>query len=441
MQKRISLRHCCLLLLTLGLLSGCAGSHFSTMNDVQQAVQAGNYQHAEELMEKKKELKKAKNEVLYALEQGLIAHLNAQYDESNRLLTQAAERMEELDIISVSGTASGWLFSEKIQPYRGEDFERVIVHYYMSLNYLMLGDLQEALVECRRVNTLLREFNDRYEHKNVYKTDAFILYLSGIIYDAMGETNDAFVDYRNAYNAYTKDYNEFYETPVPLQLQEQLLRTTSALGFNDILETYRDTFQAESWPTQQQYQNAARLVIIWDSGFIPYKTERVFRNYVELDDDEDAGCYIKFAFPDLVSRVPNFSQATVSVDGITQPLELVEELGKIAIKNLEDRRIRTLAKAVTRNIVKCAAEYEIEKENQILGYIFGALTELTEGADTRHWLLLPADIYVTQLLVEPGVQDVTLSFSGAIGQADNTKTYENIQLKRGKTTFLIYRTF
>jgi hypothetical protein len=107
--------------------------------------------------------------------------------------------------------------TEKTQPNQGEDFEQVIVLYFMALNYLMLGDLQGALVDCRRVNTLLRELNDSYEHTIVYKTDAFSLYLSGILYDAMGEVNDAFIDYRNAYNAYREDYQEYYGTPVPEQ--------------------------------------------------------------------------------------------------------------------------------------------------------------------------------------------------------------------------------
>ncbi len=440
-MKTLTIRYICLFSLFLLFLTSCANSHFATMRDVQQALQSENYQRAEDLITGKKELKKARNLVLYFLDAGMIAHLNGKYEESNRLLAQAVTRMEELDVISLSGTASEWLFSEKIQPYRGEDFERVIVHYYMALNYLMLDKLEEALVECRRVNLLLREFNDRYEHKNVYKTDAFMLYLSGIIYDAMGEVNDAFIDYRHAYHTYLNDYKSNYGTPVPGQLTEHLLRTSSALGFNDIFERYEREFSQTTWPIQKEYRNAARLVVIWDNAFIPYKVERTFRNYIELNDDKDAGCYVKFTFPDFVLPIPRFTRAEAFVNGTAHTLELSEDLAQIAIKNLEDRRLRALAKSVTRNLIKCAAEYEIEKENRFLGFLFGVLTEVTEGADTRHWFLLPANIHLTQFLLPPGVTNVELTFSSPLGQSLHHKRYENVMLKQGETTFLIHRSF
>ena len=429
------------LVLVLILLSGCAGNHFATMGDVQQELMHGNYQRAEELVAQKEELQKARNEVLYALEYGMVAHLKGDYTQSNHLFEQAIARMQALEATSVTETATEWVFTEKFRPYQGEDFERVLIHYYMALNYLMLGDLEEALVECRRVNTLLRELNDRYEYKNVYKTDAFMLYLSGILYDTMGEVNDAFIDYRNAYNVYREDYQQFYGTPVPEQLQQELLRTASALGFTNEFRQYQQTFGTQDWPTQQEYLQSARLVVIWDNGQIPYKIEKAYRQYVELNDKEDAGCYLKFAFPEFVTRISNFSQATISVGNTTQNLELTEDLARIAIKNLEDRRLRMMAKAVARNVLKCAAEYEIEKQNRILGWLFGGLTELTEGADTRQWILLPANIHLAHLLVEPGVKDVQMTFSGIGGQPAYQHVFEQVPLEAGKTTFLIHRTF
>jgi hypothetical protein len=283
--------------------------------------------------------------------------------------------------------------------------------------------------------------NDRYEQKNVYKTDAFMLYLSGLIYEAMGEVNDAFIDYRHAYNTYTQDYEAYYDTPVPTELQAHLLRTASTLGFQDIFREYEQQFPDVIWPTPEEYRNAARLVVIWENGVFPYKIERVFRQYIELNDEEDAGCYLKFAFPAFVSRVQTLVQAEVAVAGTTATLELAQDVAQIAIKNLEDRRLRTMAAAVTRNLIKCAAEYELEKENRLLGLLFGGLTELLEGADTRYWSLLPSHISITQLLLPPGIKDVELRFLNGLGQPVQQARYPQIVLQQGKTTFLIHRTF
>ena len=124
------------LLLSLSLillLNGCYGqSHYANMSGIQQAAQNGQYERAKEFVEMNPELKKERNALLYELELGVLNHLNGDYSESNQWLEKAAVRMEELDVISLSGLASDWVFSEKFHPYRGEDYERVLVHYYMA---------------------------------------------------------------------------------------------------------------------------------------------------------------------------------------------------------------------------------------------------------------------------------------------------------------------
>lgn len=434
------LRHSGWLGVIVLLLTGCAGSYHDTMYSVRQAVQAGDYERADALLSKEKDFAEGKDRLLYFLDKGLVAHLNEAYRESNWFFEQAIQRMEELDAISVTGTTAQWVLSGIGQPYGGEDFERVMVHYYMTLNYLLLGEFEEALVECRRLNTVLTLFNDRYEHKNLYKTDAFILYLSGLIYEALGEVNDAFIDYRNAYTTYTKDYWPNYGTSVPPQLFEHLVRTASSLGFSDVVETYAGKMDP-SWTPPPDARDAARLVVIWENGFIPYKEQRIYREYLQLGDDDDDGCYVKFAFPTLVARPSAYTRATITVGGATASLERVEDVAQIAIKNLEDRRVRMVAQALTRNILKCTAETQIKEKNEALGWLFAILTEVIEQADTRSWLLLPDHIQMTSVLVSPGEHDVEFSFLNSWGQAIGGHTYERLAFKAGQTTFLIHRTF
>ena len=429
-------------------LTGCfSQSQLTVMNDVQTAVQTDAYEQAEALMANKKELQKEKNNVLYFLEMGVITHLGGKYAESNSWFEQAAQRMEALDVISVSGTAAEWVLTEQLQPYRGEDFERVLAHYYMALNYVMLGQLQEALVECRRINTLLQDFNQRYEQKNVYKTDAFALYLSGLIYDAMGELNDAFVDYRNAYETYIGDYTAYYGTSAPHDLRENLLRSASALGFADLLEQYRGTI--ERWPDQATYRKSARVVVIWENGLAPYKVSKEFRWYDGMedidwnddDDDDDMDCSFKFSFAEFVPRANLFSSASVSAGGVTRSIELAEDVSKIAQKNLENRRLRAIAQAVSRNLLKCVAQESISDDHWFWKWLFIGFTEVMERADVRHWFLLPADIHITQLVLPPGTTDVEIAYFNAAGAQVKQSRLEQVNLQAGQTKFIIQRTF
>ena len=452
MRRRIHASKILLFGLMLGL-SGCfADNQLVVMRDIQQAVQTENYERAEQLAQEKAALKQARNDALRALELGMITHLSGKYADSNAWFELAVKRMDELDVISVSGTAEAWILSEKFQPYRGEDFERVLAHYYMALNYLLSGELQDALVECRRVNELLQQFDSRYEQKSVYKADAFVLYLSGLIYEAMGETNDAFIDYRHAFETYQTDYATHYGTPAPVELQKNLLRTAAALGFHDEGEKYRALLPDGQWPDQQVYRESARLVVIWENGLIPYKAARAFRwdagleDVVEdigddRDDDDDDDCYVKFSFAEFVPRMKMLSQASVTAGGVTRSLELAEDLARIAAKNLEDRRLRTMMQAMSRNLLKCAAQQELGEKHWFWQLLLAGFTELTEGADVRHWFLLPADIHITQLLLPPGDTDVVLSYADANGKTLRQATLENVHLEAGRTKFVVQRTF
>jgi hypothetical protein len=142
----------------------------------------------------------------------------------------------------------------------------------------------------------------------------------------------------------------------------------------------------------------------------------------------------------FVPRPSIYTYASVSIAGHTQQLELAEDLSQIAMKNLEDRRLRTIAQAITRNVLKCTAEYELHQQSEVLGWLFALLTEVTEQADTRSWLLLPANIHIAQFLIPPGSSDVTISYASPFGQHDITRT-EHVTLEAGKSTFVIQRTF
>ena len=103
--------------------------------------------------------------------------------------------------------------------YKGEDHEHLILLYYKAINYLKMQMLDEALVECRRLNIRLQQLSDRYESENKYKRDAFINMLMGIIYDSNKDYNNAFIAYRNAWEVYQDDYQRLFKVNAPDQLK------------------------------------------------------------------------------------------------------------------------------------------------------------------------------------------------------------------------------
>lgn len=103
---------------------------------------------------------------------------------------------------------------------------KFFIHYYKTLNYLALGEIDEALVECRRLNTELEVLSDKYkDQKNAYCKDAFAHTLMGIVYQASHDYNNAFIAYRNAVEIFEDpDYQTMFHVEMPKQLQRYYLR-------------------------------------------------------------------------------------------------------------------------------------------------------------------------------------------------------------------------
>jgi len=258
-----------------------------------------------EALDKNKKASTGKDRLLFFLQKGTVLQELGLYEESNEYFEKA------------------YIFTEDYRPYLGEDHELVLLHYYKALNFLFLKKFESALVECRRINNKLNFLNDRYEEKkNIYKKDAFALNLMGIIYEAAGEYNDAFIAYKNSVDAYESIYASSLATPIPLQLQKDVLRMANANGFSREVKFYQEKFNLEL--TDETFSKE-QLVFFWHNGLAPVKQNRnidfvVSRNNnnkfflvndqlgyrFRVPDGKTAGLsslnFVRMAFPKYVER-------------------------------------------------------------------------------------------------------------------------------------------
>ena len=228
------------------LLSACAPSlHHQAL--VEQNLLAHRYTDADAVVEKNKEDYGERNALLYYFDRGMLLHLAGRYEESNVFFEKAGALVEALYTQSVSTHAGALLTNDNLLPYEGEDFEKVLIHLFSALNYASMGQWDEALVEARRVDARLNLLNDRYSPKSVYKEDAFARYLSGILYEARGESNDAFISYRKAYEAF-QEYQKFYRTPIPERIGSDLITLSKILRLREEQHAKRFRHSASPFP-------------------------------------------------------------------------------------------------------------------------------------------------------------------------------------------------
>ena len=190
MANRIGIRFCGLIVFIL-IVSGCATYYQQTVV-FQSQVAERDWDKALHSLNKNKTLKRNKNRLLYYLEKGTVFHLNEQYDSSNATFENAYIFLDDYHK-RMGEEALTFLLNPGVRTYPLEFFEGVLLHYYKALNYLMLDDHEASLIECRRVNIKLNELNDRYKNKNRFNRDAFAHNIMGMVYEADGDYNNAFI--------------------------------------------------------------------------------------------------------------------------------------------------------------------------------------------------------------------------------------------------------
>jgi uncharacterized protein len=406
-----------------------------------------DYLEADSLIEGQKAEYGQRNAVLYYLDRAMTLHLAGRYAESNAFLEKAEARIDELYTKSVTTETGAMLTNDNLLPYEGEDFEKVMIHVIAALNYVFLDEWDGALVEARKVDHKLNLFNDRYENKSIYKEDAFARYLSGMLYEAKGELNDAFIAYRKAYETY-QDYQEQYKTPLPPPLPRDLLRVTAALGLTEEHQHYRGRFPSTEWDSQKKLEQQSELIFISYDGLSPRKED--FFIDVPIPDGQKGVYILQVAFPRFVPQPTDLSHAEVHMVGTkgavaSQRTFVVEDITAIAKKNLENRIGRITAKAIARATAKYIAAREIRKKagDDPLARLFtdvgtNIYSIVSERADKRSWRTLPGEIRMVRLSVPPGSYTVAVEYYTFDRRFIMRKTYD-VTVKAGEKKFLSQR--
>jgi hypothetical protein len=319
--------------------------------------------------------------------------------------------------------------------YPGEDFERALINLFSAICYLKLDQPDSALVECRRLDTLLSGYNAKYRQKNVYKEDAFGRYLSGIIHESVNELDDAFIAYFNAWQIY-RDYYSDYGTPAPSFLAQDLMRTAEAV---DRLDEARAAVSGASAGGYLPYGEAAgrgKIILIHLNGRSPVKVERRFTVPTRQGP-------ISIAFPEYTVQPAACGRSSMVVESGHQQFEvateLAQDINEIAVKNLADRKTRIWAKTVARAVAKQAvinsiADQQEGSNKQLTRFLLNTVNTLAiERADTRTWRMLPGEIHIGRLFVPEGDCKVYVRQCGR-----SARLLDSLSVKAGETKYVLF---
>lgn len=368
---------------------------------------------------------------LYYLNKGMLLRLNNRYAESNTALETAQKLMDKLEALSLTEQTTSFIVNDTVHSYVGEDFEKVLLHVYKALNYLALQQPYEARVEALQVDVKIRELNSGTAG-GALTEEAFTRYLSGIIYENLGEWSDAMIAYRKAYEAFAV-YKKKYSVGLPESLKFALLRLAERQGLEDELKTYREEFAIKDWPNVASREANGELVLTLHNGLSALKGEVASHAL-----DPASGRLIRIALPVYRPRAVQVTQAILRVGDQSVRLDLVEDITALAIKSLESHMAAITARTLARAVVKYRMAKEAEKRDGGVGLLVNLAGAISEQADTRSWSSLPAQIYLGRLSLPPGTYKARLELLDNLGKLIHTQEFSNITLTQGKAAYLAF---
>lgn len=447
-----------------GMVSGCnTFSHYPRGMEVTtlEPLRTGEKTEYQHTFKKRME---GKDGALFAMEMGRVAQLEGDYSISRGAFERAIERTREQDekaVISATGAAAqtgAALVNDKAIPYRAASYERTFVHHYQALNYLATNDLAGAAVEVRRANREQEEAQRRREREiergrskqshvpeeeemrdshlgGVYAgldemagavkhsfQNAATFYLSGVVWEMLGERNSAYIDYKRALEIVP-------EHPV---LQEDVIRLGKRLGMREDVEEFERRFPAAAEVPADgtgTLAGKARLVVLYEEGLAPQKSEMSIA--YPLPSANSIGV---IALPMYAAGPQGPAPVAVKVKGRTVGRTApICNVAALAARALEEQMPGILTRQVARAVTKGVAA----KAARDSGGSFGELVVLlynvaSEQADLRSWLSLPAHVHVLSTWVEPGTPRVALAAPGG-GEIWG----EKVTLAEGKTTLVV----
>jgi uncharacterized protein len=329
----------------------------------------------------------SRDRLLYFMDKGLILHHLGKYEESVQTLLQATHLMEEQDYISAGEQAVSLVTTDWVTEYKGEYAERLFVHTYLMMNYLIMGKYDDALVEGKQA---LKVY-DRYPE--ACKNDYFTRALIAQCFETVGDINGAYIEYKKLAQA----------MPDPAPVAAKLFSLGMQLGFDDEVESYQQ-YVPEAETDAAGSQKSAELVLFISQGLSPVK---IPQNIVLPPS-------IRFSFSTYSDRCHYYYTPEIYITSEAGEVRMVTtDVGQVLKDSLQDRLAQILVKETARVAAKEAIAQNVkDDEAEILVRI---VLFLLEQPDTRSWETLPGYLTLVRIPVSPGKHQLTINISDGPG--------------------------
>ncbi len=369
------MRHRAALLCAAIVLQGCATN--SSLYDARNQFFSGQPQAALTTLET--ESISGRDRLLAHLDRGLIAHTAGDYEQSVLAFRAATDMLARLDFISVREQSASLVTNDWVSTYKGEYSERLWIHTFQMMNFLLLNRPDSAAVEARQALQVLDKHGDHLR-KDVY-TRALI----AMSFEAAGKPDSAHIEYKKL----------FQEARLNSGVARRAWQNAKRLGREQDANDFKDLISGKARVGDRK----GELVVFLQTGSIPHKTPGEI--YI------DASTYASFPIYPVIPR-PNIKLA-VNKDGENHHADVLTlQTVDVSRAALAARGKSIATKQILRVAAKKGIAHALAREDELLGALFSVAFLASEVADTRSWETLPAHVTLVQIPLSEGNHSVEL---------------------------------
>lgn len=445
----------------------CAGSYAKKIKATEEAFFNGDVDAAVASITPLAQDSSSRDRLLFYMEAGVVFHTKGDYQTSNDIFRRADEMAEEIKA-SITDSTKAFLLSDREGAFQGENFERVLIKYYLALNQVMLGDLENAKRTLRKLEADLKDM--KYED-SAYKQILAARYLDALVSEELRAYNDARVQYKNL---------EIFGVDNAWLGGERYVLAERAGDAGDRAKYAAYRRQPLSIkPAQPGEKGNGELVLLVQSGKAAVKSSRG-----NLMNDREFALALRVAIdvaiithgkglstagviammgtaenpiakftPREADAAPVLALDETSLPGVHQ----LTDFDAIAEKNFNENYSsyinKNVASIATKIVIAAVAADALaqqlrKKDNGIVGALGGLAVGLGAGAgvaatvkpDLRSWHMLPARFSAVRVALPAGSYRLKLA-----AEDPNRVVFgldaQTVEIKPGKKTFVSMRTF
>ena len=424
--------------------------------------QGNSMETARRFTEKADKAKDGKDAVIMRLEQGAALRAAGQYRESIAAFDAAEEKINSYDEqakVNNVGRETGALLSNQANlPYKGRDYDKVMLNAYKALDYLQLGDPDKARVEFFRSSQRQQDAEENNK-KRIEKAEKEFESLKDSQEKGAASAKDM-ADKANADPQFKQkvatEYGYLDEFPAKANYVNPFVYYINGLYFlaankdASDLSRARDSFRfalgsigdnkfikQDLEMVDQVSQGAAippTTYVIFETGCAPKRDQIRIPIPLFLAGVQNVP-YVGATFPTLKKQGGQLPNLNVAASGTSETTVLLASMDSAVGQDFKNELPIIITKTIVSAGIKAAASYGVNKamEKQDIWVKLAIKVAMTVAqlavdiADTRTWNTLPKEFQFCRIPT-PADHKIELSGPGGSMKTDVTVSDDKINL-------------